>query len=454
MQIHFNPKEFLCKFRLAASAATSRDAVSILQNVKIVACKKHGTVLMATDTKLGIRVTVDCTVSKNGAALLPIKRLLKMLPLLKDASITLENSKTGIVLYSDSKRVELESGDPNKFQDVVEFSETVSCMMPVGILQYAIRCTTFAVDPNHGQIPIGVCFESDGTSIEVVATDGCRLAWQRVKTKTRRFKPSIILLATISISECVLKDTSAQSDDQVKMAFKDDSVVIQCGHIMLRSQLFVSKNNSSFPHWQSVISDERNISQGIVQYGELLRAVHRAMIMTCKDNPVRLEVDNERLVVVGQCPEAGAVEITVPIDFTGQATFHMLPIQMIDFLSSFDKTMEFSLYLSTEEKKPAMLCIQDGYTYIMSPSKVVEMEQPDADTGAEIVGESQTKEEPMKKPVEKSSDSDSNREMETKLLSLMSENDQLQAKVEHYKALLERSMRGIEKIKRDQRCIA
>jgi len=60
----------------------------------------------------------------------------------------------------------------------------------------------------------------------------------------------------------------------------------------------------------------------------------------------------------------------------------------------------------------------------------------------------------MKKPVEKSSDTDSNREMETKLLSLMSENDQLQAKVEHYKALLERSMRVIEKMKRDQRCIA
>ena len=454
MQIHFNPKEFLCKFRLAASVAPSKDVVPILQNVKIVACKKHGTVLMATDTELGIRVAVDCNVSKNGAALLPVKRLLKMLPLFKDESVTMESSKTGIVLYGDSKRVELESGNPDEFPDVVEFSETVSCTMPACLLQKAIRRTAFAVDMNHGQFPSGVCFQSDGHYVEVVATDGCRFAWQRVETKLRRFKNSIIPLATISILEHILKDKSICGIDRVKIAFKNDSVVIQCSHITLYSRLCVSENNSSFSHWESVIPDECNMLHGIVQCGELLGAVRRAMIMTGKENPVRFEVDNERLVVVGRCPEAGTAKITVPIGFTGQATFAVSPIQMIDLLSSFDKSTKLSLYFPTEENKPAMIRTQDDYCYVVMPSKVAEMEQPDADMGVEIVGEFQPKEEPMDESIEKPGDSDSDREMETKLLSLMSENDQLQAKVEHYKSLLERSMLVIEKMKRDQRCIA
>ena len=56
----------------------------------------------------------------------------------------------------------------------------------------------------------------------------------------------------------------------------------------------------------------------------------------------------------------------------------------------------------------------------------------------------------MKKPAEKPrSESDT----ETQMLQLLSENEQLQAKAEHYKALLERAMRVIEKMKEKDRCV-
>jgi len=49
MRIHFQPNDFLRLFKLAASAAAARDVKPILQNVKIVADKEVGTILMATD---------------------------------------------------------------------------------------------------------------------------------------------------------------------------------------------------------------------------------------------------------------------------------------------------------------------------------------------------------------------------------------------------------------------
>ena len=57
----------------------------------------------------------------------------------------------------------------------------------------------------------------------------------------------------------------------------------------------------------------------------------------------------------------------------------------------------------------------------------------------------------MKEPAEKPH-SDNNTEM--RILQLLSENEQLEAKAEHYKALLARAMRVIEKMKEKDRCVA
>ena len=65
MKIHIYPKEFSPKFRLAASVATSRDIKPILQNVKIIADKKQGVILQATDMEVGIRIRVDCDVVRR-----------------------------------------------------------------------------------------------------------------------------------------------------------------------------------------------------------------------------------------------------------------------------------------------------------------------------------------------------------------------------------------------------
>ena len=74
MKIHFEPKDFLRQFKIAASIAMSKDVRPILCNVKIVADKRDGVLLMATDSEVGIRIHVDADVSKNGESLLPPKQ--------------------------------------------------------------------------------------------------------------------------------------------------------------------------------------------------------------------------------------------------------------------------------------------------------------------------------------------------------------------------------------------
>ena len=180
MKIHINPKDFSSKFRLAASVATSRDIKPVLQNVKIEADKKTGVVLQATDIEVAIRVHVDCDVVKNGTALLPKERLLKVLDLTREETLTLEFIEDKIVINGEDKEhYALDTMFPDEFPDIEEFKEIAYHVIPAKTLQTMIDRTIFAVDPDNVKYALGgVCFDMTGQNISIVATDGKRLAWQ------------------------------------------------------------------------------------------------------------------------------------------------------------------------------------------------------------------------------------------------------------------------------------
>ena len=149
MKIHFEPKDFLRKFKIAASVALIRDVKPILCNVKIVADKRDGAVLMATDTDIGIRIRVDADVSENGEVLLPPKRFKQILESAKDERLILESTKTGIAVtgeYDGNEQWTLDTLPPDEFPVLADFSETACHEIPAGVLKETLLRTMFAVD--------------------------------------------------------------------------------------------------------------------------------------------------------------------------------------------------------------------------------------------------------------------------------------------------------------------
>ena len=213
MKIHFTPKDFLRLFKLAASAAAARDIKPILQNVKIVADKRCGAILMATDTAIGIRIRVDVDVSENGEVVLPIKTLRTILDSTKEPILTMESVMTvpeidgvsepestdddsdddcepvqytpqrrrscSVVLYGEHERHELCTSDPDAFPNVEGFTAEAYHELEVDDMKTLIERTVFAIDKDNPRYALGgVCFENDDQNVVAVATDGRRLAVQ------------------------------------------------------------------------------------------------------------------------------------------------------------------------------------------------------------------------------------------------------------------------------------
>ena len=80
MKIRFERKELLSKIRLAKNATSPKGYNPLWQNVKIVADKRHRTIIHATDGAHSIRIRFNSEVAEKGALLLPIKEMDKVLP--------------------------------------------------------------------------------------------------------------------------------------------------------------------------------------------------------------------------------------------------------------------------------------------------------------------------------------------------------------------------------------
>ena len=75
MKIKINRESFLRIFQIAAAVAPARSPKTILQNVKLDVTKDGG-ILTATDTEVGVRLTVpDLEIMTPGSAVVPVSRL-------------------------------------------------------------------------------------------------------------------------------------------------------------------------------------------------------------------------------------------------------------------------------------------------------------------------------------------------------------------------------------------
>jgi DNA polymerase-3 subunit beta len=378
MKIYVSPKDFLSKFRLAASVAANLDVVPILQNVKVTADETHGTILQATDNEIAIRLGVDCEVVKNGEALLPPKRLSQILDLTGEEMLTLERTNGGLLIDGEVETYTLNTFPPDEFPDVEDFGETAYHEIPAMVFREMIRRTIFATDAENLKFSLGgVCFSLNGDDVSVVATDGIRLAWQQgcgCSVNEHTVETAIVSVRTLQILDRILGDKSINDDDEVRMAvdvtvvgkrLTSGKVRFQCKDVTLVSRLIEGK----YPNWRGIIPKTKDETPAKIKCGVLLPAVLKAQVATSEDySGVEFSFDKGRLTVQGQGRETGIAKIELPLTFEGENKRVVLSAKfMIGFLRVLRPDMKLSMFVPPDNEPVKITADNDGYTYVIMP---------------------------------------------------------------------------------------
>jgi hypothetical protein len=211
-----------------------------------------------------------------------------------------------------------------------------------------------------------------------------------------------------------------------------------------------------FPKWRPIIPKTEDRLHANVHCKTLRTALDR-MVTTDSEPGVLFTFRRGSLTLESRAKESGQSKAAIPVTCSGVAEFILDISFMREYLRVLAAETAIDIYM-TGYNDPVLFEIGDGiYRYVVMPmlrettaATPAATAKPEADTGIEVVGQESTTEEPMKK-MDESPRPDDDTDLQTRFFQLQMENDQLQAKVEHYKTLLDRAMRVVEKMKNDQR---
>ena len=363
MRITCERDKFSHAFQLAASVAATRDVKPVMQNVLIKVDKKS-VILMATDSELGIRISVSgCEIQETGDAILPTKLMKSILQESNDKTLEINSDDEKTVVKGARSKFQLPTQPVEDFPEIEPFSEISYHQVAAPVFRELIKRTAFATDEENTRYALaGIHLDFDETSLGAVATDGRRLAHQQCAVEAVE-SPTVEGSAIFPVKALSLVGQAASDDDKIQIAVSPNRAVFKTENAVVFTRLIEGK----FPRWQKIIPEIENKMTVELIAGALLSAVKQAAIVTSDKQPgVEFTFDSGKLDLKASGAEIGESVIDLPITFVGpKTTVKLDPKFVSDFLRVLDSDKSFTVYFDATE--PVYCKTDDGYDCVIMP---------------------------------------------------------------------------------------
>jgi len=319
---------------LVSGVVATRTPRPQLSCVKLTAAKqgKGGTLtLAATDAEISLRLAVDrVDVERPGEALIPADKLRQI--------VSAEDNEPTLTLEADGDTMDIRGEDahfkvyghpPEDFPATGDFKTAVTggggrpaakavFSHPVASFGELISRTLFATARENTRYAInGVLLNREGKKIEMVATDGRRLALCRASL-TQKDGPSVkCIVPTKALTQ--LQKLLGGAEGDLDIAITDNQIFFNIaspgdnadGRAVLSSNLV----EGAFPPYEDVIPKDNDKT---VHFDRdvLASAVRRAALLTNEESRgVRMSftASDKRLDISSRAPEMGEANIQVDL---------------------------------------------------------------------------------------------------------------------------------------------
>ena len=347
---------------LVGSIVSTRTPKPVLQCVKFIAAGNTLTVL-ATDLEAGARYHLTAVqIEQEGEATIPADRLTGIVRESSgEDSLTISTEKDVCHIRGSGSHFKVYGYDPAEFPAVADFSEPADFVVPAGELGKMIAKTLFATAKSHSHYAIsGVLLEAGGKKLQLVATDGHRLAQARgsLPKAAARDVTAIVPAKLMSLIQRV----AADGEDTLEVKIEENQILIRTPRAVLVSSLV----QGNFPKYADVIPrDCTRKAKLATEVAE--RCLRKAALLTNEESRgVRLSFRAQELVMSSRAPETGEAEVKCPIELEGEPLdMAFNPAFLLDAMKALG-TDEFSFEMSGSNK-PAMIKSGNDFLYVLMP---------------------------------------------------------------------------------------
>ncbi|MFL2871288.1 MAG: DNA polymerase III subunit beta [Pirellulaceae bacterium] len=366
MRLTFNRESLLAAFQTVATVAPSRSPKPILQCVKISASTDQ-VVLMATDTEIGIRLSVeDIDVEAPGNAILPVSEFGNILRESTDEKLSVAVSESSVDITGESSLFNMAFQNPDEYPDVNGAESESFLKLPAKLLKELIRRTLYATDNESSRYALGgVLLEMSSSNLVAVGTDGRRLAKMEGPVE-------VVGAVDLGDSNTIVPSKSmglidralSNPEEEVTVSLSEGHLVVRTSTAMITTGLVEGR----FPKWREVFPNFSDPSEINLTVGPVYSKLRQASIMTSDESRgIDFSFDSGTLKMHGLTAQKGEAKTELPVAYDGDPlTISMDHRYVADFLKTLDNESPFTISVQGNESA-VLFTTEDGYNYIVMP---------------------------------------------------------------------------------------
>lgn len=254
------------------NAVPTRTTLPILSNLFLDVGNSRLT-LAATDLDVSVIETLTISSTKKGALTIPARTFHDILRELPECDVEINMGENRMELQADRGNYKLSGIPAEEYPKLPAINVAKEIKIAGGDLQKMIRKSIFAVSNDETRPALnGVLWHTSGNQMQMVATDGHRLAKISLKnTKLKGLHDDVIIPPkALGLLGKLIQD----EEKEIGIIFGENNIIFNLGDTVLASRLI----EGPYPNYEQVIPKD-NEKKMVINKEFLIGAVRRMSIL-------------------------------------------------------------------------------------------------------------------------------------------------------------------------------
>lgn len=367
MKIKLNLKELKKAVAILSRIASSKTSLPVLSNILMVG-SIDGVKFSATDLETAAEIKFKQTINDPKSVAVPARifnDLITNLPESEELMIEVKNNKIFIITNRNETYINgLDSAD---FPELPQIENPTNIKLNATELKDALTKTVFVASRDETRPVLNGClFKFIDQKLNIVATDGYRLAQKIIQTKSDLSLD--VIIPSTTIHELIKIISTFDDIEEVELGFDDNSIKFNIGSVEVISKIIDGK----YPDYEQIIPASFNVENKLNKT-EFLSSIKLASLFAKESAgsiTISKSADDTYINIKSDSNQVGENNSKVDvIESSGEGSTTLNGRYISDALGAIDvKELKFSY---SEGVQPCMISPigDDSYIHIIMPLK-------------------------------------------------------------------------------------
>lgn len=366
MKFSINKEDILTELQLLQGIVEKRNTMPILANILINASEKEMEII-GTDLEVGLKTHFPAQIDETGSLTVSGKKLFEIVRSLAPGQKVLfkEGQDLKMEITSGESHFKVLCLPKEDYPQVPDAKFTKGITLPLDKVREMIERVYFAITQEQRYYLNGALLILNGNTVELVSTDGHRLAHTSVVHDNLKLDEKISGI----ISKKTLGELRKFEDESIEFDMDENNLFFKVKNRTLISRIIEGK----FPNYEAVIPRE-NPNLLTLSREEITDAIRRVSLLSAeRSKGIKFSIEKKQMQLFSSNPEIGEARDRIEVDYNGEDLEVGFNSQyLLDFLTTV-KTERVCFEMKDENNAVLMRPETDDeikYTYVLMPMKI------------------------------------------------------------------------------------